>query len=326
MRIDRSHIPWALITILLGVASWLGYLAQFQPEAMPIKFTLPAFMREAPSGRATIGGTPIGLLYGTIALLIFLFAAALGLRKSKRFGRPGTVNFWLKAHIWFTLLTIPLVLFHCGFNFGQGHSQWLMWMYWIVMGTGIYGVLLQHYMPGVMRSQLPREVVYEQIPNLRKRIYEQALQMRGQLLFGIAAPDSKGSGHESHSLAERLSAAAMKVQSSDSQSVEAQSNIALVKFLDEELLPYLRNPKTTSSRLANPRVSTDVCRLLRLNIAETFRPRVDEIEAWADDMRIMTTQERLHWLLHSWLLIHVPLSLALIVWTIWHAWVVWQYM
>ena len=52
---------------------------------------------EAPPLRNTYGGTPLGLIFGSVAFLIFLFASALGIRKKQRTWPIGSVQFWLKA-------------------------------------------------------------------------------------------------------------------------------------------------------------------------------------------------------------------------------------
>src|ERR1043166_6039692 len=164
MKIDRSHTPWILFTVLATGASAVLYLANFFPHLLPSSVRLPAMLGEAPPSRNTYGGTPLGLIFGSVAFLIFLFASALGIRKKKRTWPIGSVQFWLKAHIWLTVLTIPLVLFHCGFHSGGTHTSWLMVLYVIVMGSGFFGLALQQFMPRLMTERLPREVVFEQIP------------------------------------------------------------------------------------------------------------------------------------------------------------------
>ena len=43
------------------------------------------------------------------------------------------------------------------------------------------------------------------------------------------------------------------------------------------------------------------------------------MQSWCDQRRQMDLQARMqHWL-HYWLLVHVPASLLLLVWTGWHA-------
>ena len=74
-------------------------------------------------------------------------------------------------------------------------------------------------------------------------------------------------------------------------------------------------------RLGNARFSQDTFRLLQIRVAQTYASRVQEIEAWCDERRMLDLQTRLqHWL-HGWLFIHVPCSFLLILLTGWHAFV-----
>ena len=74
-------------------------------------------------------------------------------------------------------------------------------------------------------------------------------------------------------------------------------------------------------RLGNPRFSDDTFRFVTLRVTETYRSRVEEIQTWCDERRMLDLQVRLqHWL-HGWLFIHVPFSFLLLLLTIWHAYV-----
>ncbi len=97
---------------------------------------------------ANVGATPLGLIYGTIALLIFIFAALLGARRNHPTWPGGKIKAWLRAHVWLTIFTIPLVLFHCGFRGGGPMTQFLLWLYAFVMVSGFWGLFLQNVMRG----------------------------------------------------------------------------------------------------------------------------------------------------------------------------------
>src|SRR5205085_8512305 len=111
----------------------------------------------------------------------FVFAALLGVRKKIVLWRIGTVQRWLRAHIWLTLLTIPLVILHSGFRLGGPMTTLIVVLYIIVMVSGIYGLILQHYMPAIMMERLPAESVYEQVPHIRAQIVAAATKMRDSL-------------------------------------------------------------------------------------------------------------------------------------------------
>jgi hypothetical protein len=137
MRLDRSHIPWAVLILVASGVAGLLFVANFFPYLLPFSFPLSErWFGPVPPVRHTYGGTPLGLVFGTLAFLIFLFASALGIRKKKRLWRIGNVQTWLKAHIWLTIFTVPLVLFHCGFKWGGPHTTTLLVLYILVMASG----------------------------------------------------------------------------------------------------------------------------------------------------------------------------------------------
>ena len=85
---------------------------------------------------------------------------------------------WLRAHIWLTLLTIPLILLHSGFHLGGAMTTMLMALYAVVMVTGIYGLDPAAQAADAMKEQLPAEIVYEQIPNIRAQLCASAEKLR----------------------------------------------------------------------------------------------------------------------------------------------------
>src|SRR5215472_3254259 len=171
MRVfNRSHVPWMIFVAVATITAFWIYLGNFQPELLPATFRVPSSLLQKPSDHRSVGGTPLGLLLGTISLGIFVFAALLGLRKKLPFLPVGNVQRWLRAHIWLTLLTIPLILLHSGFRLGGPMTTTLMMLYAIVMVSGIYGLMLQHKLPTMMKESLPAEIVFEQIPNVRAQL------------------------------------------------------------------------------------------------------------------------------------------------------------
>src|SRR5712671_2420604 len=179
MRINNSkHVPWIIFVFLATVAACILYVGNFHPARLPSWIHLPGSLIQEPTEHHTVGGTPLGLWFGSISLAIFIFAALLSLRKKIPLWRVGTVQRWLRAHIWLTILTIPLVILHSGFRFGGGMTTFLMVLYGIVMVSGFYGLFLQHIMPRLMKERLPAETVFEQIPHIRAQLAAAAEKLR----------------------------------------------------------------------------------------------------------------------------------------------------
>src|SRR5438132_8735963 len=82
MRIvNRAHLPWFIFVVAATFfATWL-YIGNFTSQTLPSALRLPDSLLQKPSEHHRVGGTPLGLIFGTIALSIFVFAALLGVRK-----------------------------------------------------------------------------------------------------------------------------------------------------------------------------------------------------------------------------------------------------
>ncbi len=303
-------------------ACTLLYLANFHPQHLPFAFRLPAIFGETPPLRNTYGGTLLGLIFGSVAFLIFLFASALGIRKKRRLWKIGNVRFWLRAHIWLTVLTIPLVLFHCGFKLGGPLTSWLFILYSFVMVSGFVGIALQQFMPRLMKERLAREVIFEQIPHIRGKLFEAALELlRDVRAASKAEPERVEVGAAKSSLAATGTAVVEEVVLEEDPSINVIGD-----FLEHECLPYLRSTRSGKFQLADPKKATDLFRLLRVSVTSKWQPRVDEMEVWCEDRRLMDLQLRMHHWLHGWLFIHIPTSFALLIGTAWHAWVAVRYL
>jgi hypothetical protein len=99
------------------------------------------------------------------------------------------------------------------------------------------------------------------------------------------------------------------------------SEAALVEFIERQILPYLSARRGERFQLNNPRFSDDTFRYAKLRVAEAYRSRVEEIQAWCDERRMLDLQTKLHHWLHAWLFVHVPFSFLLLMLTAWHAFV-----
>jgi hypothetical protein len=436
MRIvNRAHLPWFIFVVAATFfAIWL-YLGNFSPQSLPAALRLPNSLVQKPSEYRNPGGTPLGLIFGTVALSIFIFAALLGMRKKVVLWRIGTVQRWLRAHIWLTLLTIPLVILHSGFRFGGPMTTLIIILYTVVMVSGIYGLILQHYMPAMMMEKLPAESVYEQIPHIRAQLVAAATKMRDSLKpappvkadAGAPAPSAKkvvtagsapmastagdlstpvaraksvvGSTITAETIAapekkpeekvppprppetkppetmgtptarvpegalvpagtEKITGvappavepksvtpptpipastpapgekppAATPVQPIAKPAVpakavaasDADSEAALLDFLNRQILPYLSANRGGRMRLGNARFSEDTFRFVKLRVTEAYRDRVEEIQGWCDERRMLDLQIKLQRWLHAWLFVHAPVSFLLLMLVFWHAFV-----
>lgn len=332
MRIlNRESVPWFVFVMAATIAACWIYLGNFAPARLPPALSTPNFLSQAPSSHHA-GGTPVGLVFGSIAYAIFIFAAVFGIRKKLLRLKIGSVQSWMRAHIWLTLLTIPLVLLHSGFRLGGPMTILLLGLYIIVMVSGIYGLVLQHRLPRIMQERIPTETIFEQIPHVKDKLCRAAEEMRksfdapGKVLAATVSRTSDRLGLSD--IAENdppnaVTSALITAVSADPlpQTADAESEAALVDFLDRQVLPYLRTKQGDDSGLGNARFSDDAFRFVRLNVTAPYRRLVDEIQSWCDERRMVDLQTRLHHWLHAWLFVHVPFSFLLVILTGWHAFV-----
>jgi hypothetical protein len=374
MRIlNRAHVPWFLFVVLATIAACWVYIGNFYPARLSPGLGLPPALVQKVSEHRSIGGTPLGLIFGVVSFAIFIFGALLSLRKKVVLWRIGTVQRWMRAHIWLTLLTIPLVLLHSGFRLGGPMTILLMALYSVVMVSGIYGLFLQHQVPRIMKERLPAETVYEQIPHIRSQLSLAAKKMCNS--FKPAAPQKTDAGapaasptkavmSESTPLAStagNLSTPTARAKTAVGSTITAapvsaapvvggtdpgplaattappaetslpakppppvldpESEAALITFLEDQVMPYLNARRGSRFRLGDSGYSDDTFRFVKLRVAETYRSRVAEIQAWCDERRMLDLQTRLHHWLHGWLVVHVPFSFLLLMLTAWHAFV-----
>jgi hypothetical protein len=285
-----------IFVLLATVAAIWIYVGNFYPARLPVGFSLPPALVQKASDHRSVGGTPLGLVLGTISLGIFVFAALLGVRKKLPFLPVGNVQRWLRGHIWLTLLTIPLVLLHSGCRLGSPMTTTLMVLYAIVMVSGIYGLILQHRLPTMMKESLPTEIVFEQIPILRANLSAAAEKLQRSLRQQAAG----GSGVVA---------------------IDLSQEEVLAGFIEQRLIPYLCARRGEKYRLGHAREADEIFRHLKLRVDEAYRPHVDDMRRWCEERRLTDTQVRMqHWL-HGWLFVHVPLSFLLVLMTVWHAFV-----
>ena len=271
MIINRTHAILGIGTAVATGAVALVYLANNDPAAMQklgMDLPLPHWLGPVPPLESNFGATPLGLTYGAVALAIFIFAALLGARRGMKWLPVGSIQTWLKLHIWLTIFTVPLVVFHCGFHGGGPFTQFLLWLYAFVMLSGFWGLALQHVIPKLMQEYLPEEVIFEQIPYIRTQLVAQVEAVREEL---ASEPVEAVAGHGEHG-------------SSGTATVVASRGAlrAILTFVDEVALPYLRKANAHGSALCDKDSSDNQFRVLRLQVPEAVQLSVGQVQDICD--------------------------------------------
>ncbi len=302
MRIDKTQRGWAIALLMLLAVFTASYAA---------------YAINAPEGPR--GGSAMGLAFGVIGFGFMIFAGLLGARKRVPTWRLGRAQAWMRGHLWLGLLSLPVILFHGGFHFGGTLTRVLMWLLITTVASGVFGAALQHYLPRVMTADVKLETIFDEIGNVRKLLREEA--DRG--VEGIYGPLGLGkSTKEEVQRAGGFSAARTMSATSSGAAVAAAAETVILseeecaplrKFYLSEMRPFLEQPKRRGARLGNADKAHGVFSGLRTLMPESAQATLQDLEDICDEARQLVRQERLHHWLHGWLLLHIPLSLALIL-------------
>ena len=167
MRIDRTHRPWGLATVIALALASIVYVA---------------YAVRSPGGPR--GDSALGLTFGVAGYALMLYAGLLGARKKVPVWRIGRAQTWMRGHLWLGLLSFPLILFHGGFAFRGPLTAVLMILFFIVIASGLAGAAFQHYLPRIMLSDVPMETIYEEIPHVREQLRDEADEL---VMAGVEA-------------------------------------------------------------------------------------------------------------------------------------------
>lgn len=313
MRIDRTHRTWAIASIAILAASLIVFVV---------------YALNAPQGPR--GGSAIGLLFGIMGFGFMIFAALLGARKRVPTWRLGRAQAWMRGHLWLGSLALPMILFHGGFHFGGTLTRLLMWLLIITVASGVFGAALQHYVPRVMTSDVPLETIYDEIGHVRSLLREEADRAVEAVCGNLGlVKSSEGESQRAggFSALRPIAAATVPLRTSPAVSAGAGAAVAaaserillskeqsapLRSFYLSDMRPFLELAKR-GNRLSDAAKASSAFAGLRTLVPAAAHATLSDLEDICDEARQLTRQEQLHRWLHGWLLVHIPLSLALIL-------------
>jgi hypothetical protein len=246
---------------------------------------------QAPGGPR--GGSALGLTFGIAGYALMLYAGLLGARKKVPVWRIGRAQTWMRGHIWLGSLSLPLILFHGGFAFRGPLTALLMSLFFIVIASGVLGAAIQHYIPRMMTLRVPMETIYEEIPHVREQLREEADQLVATV-YGAA---------DVSTLAD----------------VEQQDRARFREIYLAKVRPFLTDPDAKQLELADPRRSAEVFESLRRLLVVSVHPVLNDLENICEEEHQLRRQASIYRWLHAWLLVHVPLSIALLALAAVHA-------
>jgi hypothetical protein len=298
MLIDRGHRPWIAATVLMLVVATAVYVP---------------YSRNALNGPS--GGTWQGLAFGIVGFAFMVFAGLLGLRRKVPTWRVGRATLWMRAHIWLGLVSFPLILFHGGFGFGGPLTLVLMILFIVVFASGIVGLLLQQALPRLMLTRVPLETVYEQVDSVVVQLLAESDTLVtaacGTLpVAPVTVPDDRRAGGDAPP---RPGQPRSSPRAHPTTLAPVPESGALRDTYLRDIRPFLDPGNRPNGVLGNSSRAATLFRHLRTTLPPLLQDTVTELEAICDERRQLADQKRLHHVLHGWLLVHVPLSYAVLL-------------
>jgi hypothetical protein len=294
LRIDRTHRKWfigSLAGLLVATAVYIVYSRN--------------------SLQGATGGSTMGLVYGSIGSAFMLFAGALGARKKVPIWRLGRTQSWMRGHLWLGTLSFPIILFHAGFHFGIGLTRVIMWMFVVVFVSGIFGAVLQHYMPRFTTEHIPMETIYEQIGRVRLQLVEEAERIVEETCATLNGGLSRATEEQRAAAAGAGTMGGLTVASG--LQVDEEAGTHLRQFFSDRMRPFLEHGGARNSPLANPARSQALFQQLNALLPQGLHENVADLENICEEKRELDQQARYHRVLHGWLLVHIPVSYALLL-------------
>jgi len=181
-----------------------------------------------------------------------------------------------------------------------------MWLFVFVWTSGLVGAWLQHVVPRHLLRDVPMETIYEQIGHVREQLVDEADTVVADATGRLEVTASTASTG-AHALATVMRPV----------NPGADDTGALREFYVTEMRPFLERP-TRAHMLADRGSAADRFAQVRLLVPASFAPAIADLESICEEERQLQRQVRIHRLLHGWLLVHVPLSFALMTLAVVH--------
>lgn len=223
------------------------------------------------------GGTWLGYVLGTIGALIILWLFSYGWRKRSYHANLGDVRHWLSAHVWLGLALFLIVSLHTGFQFGWNVHTLAYGLMVVVIVSGIWGVVMYLRHPALMSGLLDGKTLIQH-GDLIREIDAQAQQM--------------------------LSSATMTDREVLAKILKATA--------DEPIIPSLRERVFGPGRKSATASAIDTLEQQSLSGNAIFRQLTLLMVKRDHQIRRIRQFLRLKTLTDFWLLIHVPISSALL--------------
>lgn len=226
------------------------------------------------------GGTWLGYTLGTIGAVLIVWLLLLGIRKRSYASTLGSVQGWTSAHVYLGASLIVVATLHCGFEFGWNIHTLAYALMVLVIASGFFGVFSYLFYPGRATANLSGET----LDSLLLKMSELDRKCRR---IALELPD------EFNALVMKASAGAVR---------RAESGRRLWQLAGGRRDP-VREARDALVALGSTLEGGQV------KINEQLVSEMTRLVSMTDRARL---EFRYRVLLKGWLMLHVPMSLALL--------------
>jgi hypothetical protein len=201
-----------------------------------------------------------------------------------------------------------------------------MWLFAVILASGLFGVALQNYIPRRMTELVTRETIYEQIPTVIRDLRSEADERVEFITADLKLEDDEaefvraGGVKQYFDPAQRrasrkVQAVVDKRKTSPQIEVDEGAREALRAHYLQEMRPFLTDTPAAAPRklLASRELVAAYFGHLRTIMPVAAHDVLRDLEEICEERRQLLVQRRLHLWMHLWLLVHVPLSFAFLV-------------
>ena len=253
------------------------------------------------------GGSWLGYTLGGVAAALVLLLAWLGVRKRRYRSSLGTLKGWTSAHVYLGLALIVIATLHSGFQLGLNvHTLSYVLMCCVVL-SGIYGIVVYARLPleiARLREGSTREAWIEELLDLNEQALKLAEPLGAEVHRKVVGSVEKvqiGGGLRSQLYGPRVQRA-----SEDSHAVVQQRIDALLSAPASHSSPLQQ--QNTAMFMAGQLGKADKSELELQGLQQLL-----ELIGRRNALVARINRDiALHARLQVWLLLHVPLTFALL--------------
>lgn len=310
MLIDQKHTPWIVGTAVVTAASIAAYVFDARSHV-----------------HGASGSTVLGLTFGIAGLALMIFLALLPLRRKFPHWRIGRAQTWLRGHIWMGLLVVVFVFLHSAFQMGGPLTIGLWFLLGLVSISGVIGVTLQQVIPTRLLTDISSETVAQQLTRELDRVTTDADALVKEYAGSL---DKPAPAWDPAAFEAKQAAAQKKVDEAETPAEKAKLKRAVPTsptppdggepvrrfYLDHARHYFIGWPSPAIKDQGHCGIMFNS---LRKMVPEHILPGVERLHELVEERRMLLRQQLMMRILLGWLVVHVPLSWALLLLTVVHA-------